>query len=134
MGKDPGCQIAEVAARHREDRRTTIPLFKGKEVIELLRKPSGDIDRISARDPGFLIQIGVCQSLLCQRLAVVKVSTHFKSRNVSIQRRKLQFLYLANFSLWIEDHDLDAIDAVKTGRHSSTRVARGGNHHDSFSI
>ena len=77
-------------------------------------------------------EIGVGERGCRKFLTSVEIGRNFKRVNVLPERRQLKFLDARDFAFRKKDHDLDAVDPVKTVRDRAAGVPRGRDDDDRF--
>src|SRR5258708_20777800 len=128
MCQQDGEDIAEFAAGNADHRRVVFigPLLQGKEIVELLRQPAGDIDRVGGGEEDFFIEGGISKRFFYDALAIIEAAVYFQGRDILTEGRQLQFLHAAHFSGRVENDDVDPFHVIESTGYGAACVSGGG--------
>ena len=137
-GSEKSCSdIAEVTTRNADDHILTsrsckshaLKLGIGVEIIESLGQEARHIDGVGRSQLHVIVELLIHERVLHQRLTVIEDTVDLQCGDVAPQSSELALLDFANFSLGIENIDVDAVDAEEAVCHSRSCVARGCHEH-----
>ena len=130
LGHEGGADVAEVSAGHADDQAVGLAqareLRVAVEIVERLRQEAGDVDAVGRCQPQGVAQVGIEESGLDQRLAVVEAAIDLQGGDVLPQGCELRLLHPAHASPGVQDEDVRAGNAQKAVRDGAPGVTGGG--------
>ncbi|MNE42669.1 hypothetical protein D3C80_1368050 [compost metagenome] len=94
------------------------------EVVDGLRKDTGDVDRINSPQMIAMLEFNISKQLLNNALAIIKVAVNRQVEHVGvIYSSHLQLLHLTNLSMRMQDTDSNAFLTTYSLDSGSARIA-----------
>ena len=128
LGDKAGGDVAEVAARNREDYRLSLLCGKrcyGLKIVADLGEQAADVDGVRGVEADSCPDLLVIESLLDERLAVIEGAAHSDGPDVAAEGAEQLLLQGADLALRIEHADIDVLEAEEGMCDSSAGVSGG---------
>jgi hypothetical protein len=128
FSEDACGEIPEIATGNGNDKRDRSDgqLAVGRDMIEHLRKQTGNVDGVGGGEEGAVVELLVGEGLLNQTLAIVEGTGNFERGDVLAECGELLLLSFADALRGIQNNDTNVRHPEKSVSHCAAGVAGSG--------